>query len=275
MKIPVAKWMGVGLTYWMSVLVVTVAVNNGQATLIHHWALDEMNLTDLNNSTYGGIVDSTGNSTDAVLFGYAAGKDLAALGVVGVAGPPGFGTAYNFTEVPGESAGISGVFTNSFDALPATGDFTLQIVMNTTSMVNNSNIFSNNNGQTNRAGFQTDASGKLFWFLNGGVNINGSTVVADGEWHTVGIAREGTRFDVFADGVIVGTGTSAAPISTAQSWMIGRQRSSAGGFDGIVADVKIFDAYVIPEPSSMALGGLVAIACMVVKRPRRKAQSIR
>ncbi|WP_197527049.1 LamG-like jellyroll fold domain-containing protein [Pirellulimonas nuda] len=258
----------------MASSLICVATAGAEAALIRHWALDEANLTDPGNNTYAGIIDSTGNSTGATLFGYNAGKDMAALGVVNVPGPTGFGTAYNFTEVPGENAGISGVFTNSLDAIPATGDFSLQVVMNSTNVAGNSNLFSNNNGQGGRAGLQTDASGNLFWFHNGGVNITTTANVTDGAWHMVGIAREGTRFDLFVDGVIVGTGDSAGAISTAQSWMIGRQRSSGGGYNGLVADVKIYDSYqlpgaLVPEPAGIALLGLAAAAMAAGSRRGR------
>ncbi|WP_442482192.1 LamG-like jellyroll fold domain-containing protein [Aeoliella sp. SH292] len=257
----------IGSTYCFALLVL-VCITDGacEAALIRHWALDELSLpVDISGSA-GEVVDSTGNSTGGRLFGAVAGADL--TGVVGAPGPAGFGTAYDLTE----ATGITGVFTNSNDAIPATGDFSLQIVMKTTSAVNNSNIFSNNNAQAGRAGLQVNASGDLMWFHNGGAVLapvlGADLFVADGQWHTVGIAREGARFDMFINGEIVSTGVSTGSFSTTQSWMIGRQRSFGGDFDGVIADVKIYDTYQIPvpEPSSVVLGCIATCGCIVASR---------
>lgn len=256
-----------GSNYCLALFVLLcIAGGVSEAALIRHWALDELSLPVDFGGSAGEVVDSTGNSTGGRLFGPVAGADL--TGVVGVPGPAGFGTAYDLTE----ATGITGVFTNSNDAIPATGDFSLQIVMKTTSAVNNSNIFSNNNAQAGRAGIQVNALGELTWFHNGGAVLapvlGADLFVADGQWHTVGIAREGTRFDMFIDGKIVSTGMSAGAFSTTQSWMIGRQRSFGGDFDGVVADVKIYDTYQIPvpEPSSVVLGCIATCGCIVASR---------
>ncbi len=254
------------------------------AALIHHWALDETTLPDNISNSPGTVVDSTGNSTAGRLFGYAPGTDLAAAGVIGVAGPPGFGTAYNFTE----STGISGVFTNSNDAIPTVGDFSLFLQVATTNQQTvQGHLFSNNTGQLRRSNLYIQ-SGQLGFFLDGGAfdtnndglsdgnafsvpvnsTVPGGINIFDGQYHQIGVAREGTRFDLVVDGGVITSGvtTTNGTFDTLTSWMIGRARNSSGDLDATIADVKIFDVYSVPEPSSLALLGLGGL--LLVRRRR-------
>lgn len=240
------------------------------AVLVRHWALDEADLTENINGAWGEVVDSTGNTSDGRLFGYLTDNPLPS-GVVNIAGPAGFGTAYDFTE----PSGISGVFTNDLTALPAIGDFTVKIQISTINLQSaQGHLFSNNSGQANRTNLYY-LNGEFGFFVNGGafdttgdgvsdgdafsVPANGATFdLFDGEFHEVGVGREGNRFDLLVDGMIVGSGTSttAGTISQAQSWMIGRARSNGSDLDATIADVKVFDSYeAIPEPSSLILLG--------------------
>lgn len=226
------------------------------ATLIHHWKMDDT--LAWNGSAWGDVVDSVAGNPAGALWGYVA-TDSVNTNVTNQPGVPLYtgDMAYNFTE----PTGISGVITNNNTALPTTGDFTLKVQMKTTNLhTTQGHLFSNNNGQTGRANLYVE-NGSLKWFHNGGVSLVDATAdkgsIFDGNWHEVGIAREGGRFDLLRDGQIVAsaTATGAAAFSTNTAWMIARMRSFSGDFDGSIADVKVYDTY-IPEPATLLLLGL-------------------
>lgn len=254
------------------------------AALIHQWALDETTLPDNISGAPGTVVDSTGNSTAGRLFGYAPGADL--TGVIGVAGPPGLGTAYNFTE----ATGISGVFTNSKTAIPATLDFSLFVSVSVSApQVGQGALFSNNNNTNPNRSTLGLAGSQIFFFVNGGAfdttgdslsngdafffTADGTGVggvnLFDGGFHQVGVSRQSSRFDLSIDGLVVASGTTTTTGNIDQSveWMIGRTRAFGSDLDAVVADVKVFDTYAVPEPSSFALLGLGGL--LLARRRRR------
>jgi hypothetical protein len=227
----------------ISILTYLLISSFSQAALIHQWKLDETALT-WNGSTWGNIIDSVSGNPTGLLWGYAV-ADTVNTTVINQPGVPLYtgDLAYNFTE----PTGISAAFLNNNTAVPTTGDFTVLVWMKTTNLhTAEGHLFSNNNNQVGRANLHV-LSGALRWFHNGGVTLVDATAdkgsIFDGNWHEVGIAREGSRFDLLRDGQIVATGTAtgAAAFSTNTSWMIARMRSYGGDFDGSVADVKIYN----------------------------------
>lgn len=241
---------------FLCVLGMVAAAN---ATLIHHWALDETSLT-FDGSTWSGVQDST-SSTAGNLWGYASGDDLTqtGLGVLGNAGPLGGSDfAYDFAV----DSGTSGVATNISTALPATGDFTLLAWIQTTNpQTSQGHVFSNNNAQTGRANLFVQNKKALFWaqgFTDGA--ISSTSDVDDGIWHLLGVARSSGTFYLSVDGEVQDSfdGPSVS-IDQGTMWMIGRQRSYAGNYEGLVGDVQVYDealADYVPEPATLAMLGL-------------------
>ncbi len=227
---------------WVSLIILGLFVIAAQtpAALIHHWKLDESELT-WNGSVWVGVIDSVGGNPTGELWGYSA-ADPVNTTVFNQVGPHGSSDmAYNFIE----PSGISGVNTNNKTAVPETGDFTILVQMKTVNLQSaQGHLFSNNNGQSNRCNLYVH-NGALMWFHNGGVSLQESdSPIFDGLWHEVGISRQGDHFYLLRDGFVVDsqtTGSSNVPISQAQNWCIGRQRSFAGDYDGLIGDVKIYN----------------------------------
>ena len=213
-----------------------------QAALIHHWKLDETLTWYSAGSVWSGVIDSVSGVPTGVLWCYGE-ADAVNTNVTGQPGVPLYpgDKSYNFTE----PTGISGVNTNTMTAIPTTGDFTLLVWMKTDNLhAVQGHLFSNNNGQVGRANLHV-LNGALMWFQNGGVTLTENNApIFDNKWHEVGVSRKGNQFFLLRDGLVVGSAavsSGTAPISTNQHWMIGRQRSFAGDFDGFIADVKIYD----------------------------------
>jgi len=240
-------------------LVVAAIVNVANAALIHQWKLDEMSLA-WNGSVWAGVQDSVTGDTAGELWGYTATSDLTA--VIGQPGIAAGDSAYNFTEL----SGVSCVSTKNSTVVPATGDFTILVWMNTTSLHTvQGHLFSNNNAQAGRSNLYLQ-NGALMWFHNGGISLSETnSPIFDGNWHLVGIGRQGDRFDLLRDGQVVASGNSTGAISQAQWWTIGRARSYGNEFDGMIADVRVYDNY-IPEPTTLLL---LAAGVIGVRRTRK------
>jgi len=224
--------MKTGIALFMVVLVITSVAS---AELIHWWKLDETTLI-WNGSVWVGVTDSVTNDASGQLWGYTAAQDLTT--VVGKGGAVAGDYSYDFIE----PSGISAVCTLNPTAVPATGDFTILVWMNTTNLhTAQGHLFSNNNAQAGRANLYVEGGG-LKWFHNGGVSLaESNSPIFDGNWHQVGISRKGNRFDLLRDSQVVATGNSTGSISQAQWWNIARARSFGSDFDGSISDVKIYN----------------------------------
>ena len=230
------------------------------AALVHHWALDEPSLT-WNGSGWTGVQESV-SSTVGDLWGYTSSTDdltQTGLGVLGNAGPLGGSDfAYDFAV----DTGISGVATNVSTALPATGDFTLLAWIKTDNAHSaQGHVFSNNNAQAGRANLFLQNKKALFWaqgFTDG--PIVSTSDVDDGIWHLLGIARSSGTFYLSVDGEVQDSfdGPSVS-IDQGTMWMMGRQRSYTGNYEGLVGDVQVYNealADYVPEPATLVLLGL-------------------
>jgi hypothetical protein len=236
------------------------ATTGAQAALTHRWALNETVLTD--SVPPSGILESVSGSTTAALFGTTT----------GVVGNPGINSGDLSYQFNGNGNGVSTALTN---VLPASGDFSVFV---TARFAPNYQagarvLFSNNNTQAGRIDFGVDGNAtvpnRLTFFLGGspanlGISFTDSTtdpVLFDGGWHEVGIARSGTLFQLYVDGVAVGaSGTSSLAISTGTNYLIGRRTAFSGFWNDRITEVQVFNdarstgVAIIPEPSSLLLG---------------------
>ena len=223
------------------------------AGLTHRWALNETELIDSTPAT--GILESVSGSTSATLFGTTT----------GVVGNPGVFPADFSYQFNGSGNGVSTTLTN---VLPSTADFsvfvTARFAMNHQSGARM--LFSNNNGQNGRIDFGINGTAgtpnQLFFFLgdpsaNLSLSFTDSTVdpiLFDGGWHEVGISRSGNTFQLYVDGVAVGSsGNSPIAISTGTNYLIGRRTAFTGFWSDRISEVQVFN-----EALSQGLPVLVA-----------------
>jgi hypothetical protein len=227
----------------LAILVATTccSVSHATAELTRRWALNEANLD-------GGILESVSGSTDAVLFGDAA-------GVVGNPGVVPADQAYLFKGNAANTAG-NAVSTGLTDVLPATGDFSVFVTAFFPADYQGGGrlLFSNNNSQAGRIDFGVNGTptvpNQLTFFLGGSpanmsIAFTDSTVTPslfNGAWHEVGVTRTGTTFQLYVDGVAVGaSGTGSVAISTGTLYRIGRRTAFSGFFNNAISEVQVFN----------------------------------
>ena len=255
-----------------------VLASAASAAVTHRYALDETSLT-LTGGTAGPVIDSGTTPANGTLFyapntaGTTDNQDRINTLLVGQTAPAGFGTSYDFSIEPLNSAGLAGVNTVS-TLLPTTGNFTLSALFSTTqdqAVGGQGMLVSNNNGQggRNNLGIIGDTAGNdvAFYFLAGLPTLQGTTVVNDGAFHTATVARVGDTFTLSVDGTVEATQTLAGLTvgGDATTYIIGRNRGNSGDFDGLIADVTVTDG-VVPEPTSLALLGLGGLALLRRRR---------
>jgi len=237
-----------GVCSALSIIIISAVLNPVHAELIAHYELEESGMV-WGSGVWGPVNDIAG-SNDGVLWGFGE-VDGAAVSnsVINQSGPGvrGDNRAYDFATTNSSGTSISGIATPN-TLIPATGNFTVLVAFKTSShAADQGHLFSNNNNQTGRANLMVYNS-KLSWWHKDGAFLNSSVSVNDGNWHVGGIAREGNRFDLYLDGDIVASSESSTAISTTYQWLIGRSRNNydAVDYNGLISDVKVYDAYAIP-----------------------------
>jgi len=91
--------------------------------------------------------------------------------------------------------------------------------------------------------FSRTTAGKFDFGINGGwqANLN-TTTVHDGEWHHVAITGSGTTGKIYIDGVLDGTFTYSALVTTpSNTFYIGSNEGSSSFFTGALDDIRIYD----------------------------------
>ncbi|MBN1508752.1 MAG: PASTA domain-containing protein [Sedimentisphaerales bacterium] len=99
-----------------------------------------------------------------------------------------------------------------------------------------------------------DPSGRLVTRLGGagtgrfGASLSSTTVVADGRWHEVGFASDGTKRTLYVDGVAVASDTQPALSGSTGGLNIGAGKDLDAGtyWSGLIDDVRIYDQAVQP-----------------------------
>lgn len=256
-------------------LIALLAPGLTSAALTHRWTLNETSLAG--DGT--GVLETVSNTTVGQLFGTAT-------GVVGNPGVYAGDLAYLFS---GNAANNNGnaISTKLNNVLPTTGDFSVFV---TAAFAENYQggarmLFSNNNAQAGRVDFGVTGTvtipNQLTFFLGGASSISmafadstSAPILFDGEFHEVGITRSGSTFQLYVDGVAVGSaGTSSVAISTNTDYRIGRRNGFSGFFNNAISDVQVFNDLrtsglpVVPEPSAAVLG-LSAIGFSLLVRRR-------
>lgn len=261
----------------LAALIALLAPGLASAALTHRWTLNETSLA----GDGSGVLEAVSNTTVGQLFGTAT-------GVVGNPGVYVGDLSYLFT---GNAANNNGnaISTRSNSVLPTTGNFS---VFATAVFAPNYQggarmLFSNNNSQAGRVDFGVNGTitvpNQLTFFLGGASSMSLSfadstvdPILFDGEFHEVGITRSGTTFQLYVDGVAVGSaGTSSVAVSTGTDYRIGRRNAFSGFYNNFISEVQVFNDVrssglaVIPEPSTALLGlSAVGLSLLVRRRTR-------
>ena len=100
-----------------------------------------------------------------------------------------------------------------------------------------------------------------------------------GEWHHVAVTRSGSTYTFYADGVSLGTASSAMSIPNASGPLTIGQAENLGFFDGRLDEIQIYNEALsasqigqlaVPEPASLAIWSLSIVAMGVcASRARR------
>ncbi len=81
-----------------------------------------------------------------------------------------------------------------------------------------------------------------FYSSGGGGHVQSVRTVNDGSWHLIAIVLSGTNLSFYVDGAFDVTRTSAAPLSTTNTGVIGRESDSSGSyFNGLLDDVRVYN----------------------------------
>lgn len=205
--------------------------------LTGHWKLDETNPDSLV------VVNSAPSAA-------ISGERTASVQI----DQPGLaGRAYRF-------AGGERVDTRSPDWVPATGDFSVFAWVATDSFHSTQgHVLSNNTtplhlGRSNLAVMD----GSAMYFLGGDNNLllTGETGITDGEWHHIGVTREGDTVTLWVNGLAEATGTASTAVRQENSWAIGATPAGAFPFNGLIDDVGIWRGSVLTPDEISVIGGL-------------------
>lgn len=255
------------------------------AALVAHYKFDETTGTTATNQISGG---TTGNVGTAVT-----------VGVAGISG-----TAYRFAGTSAAQNFVDMGNANFFTAINAAGTMSFSAWIKTTDTTDNRNtvVFAGNDTATNiyadmgvsaQPGFvgMATARNRPSGTPNNSVQatgVYGTTAINDGNWHhiamTVDLAAATLR--LYVDGALQNTQTMAiATFPTFNNFEVGRLGRSAPAdpFQGDIDDVQVYSNTLsaaevqylyanpgtsVPEPGTLALTGLAALALVRRKRSR-------
>ncbi len=104
-------------------------------------------------------------------------------------------------------------------------------------------------GKINNSGlsgvvFFADSAGDVNFFIDDGTSSMSlfTSGLLDGNWHHVVGIRNGNNFALYADGLLADSGTaSLGSVSNTTNLKLGASTSSAGDYDGLLDDVRLYD----------------------------------
>lgn len=201
------------------------------ANLIGHWKLDD--------NTGASATDSSGNSYTGTLVGNAT----------WVNGKFGSGVTFDGT---GDRIGIDNSALNSFGSYNAGTGTTVMAWIKTTATANQTAVsFGSSSSGTPLFNMTLLTTGvvRYQYRTDNNQELNAGTwdttvTVNDGNWHHVALRRSGNTFEIYVDGVLAKTGTSASTYNTltGNTQTIGAWRSTSTSqeFNGQIDDVRIY-----------------------------------
>ena len=94
-----------------------------------------------------------------------------------------------------------------------------------------------------------DSSGNSIWIYDaqasGGVSLNGTTTVTDGNWHHIAFVYNGTDYKLYIDGAINATTVKPAMAQTARVHNIGADIKSARPWIGYISNFRIINGVAL------------------------------
>lgn len=102
-------------------------------------------------------------------------------------------------------------------------------------------VTKNSNGESDEFWFYINSSGQIAFHADGADRLTGSTTVNDGNWHRIGVGRDGgDTLTLWVDGVSDASTTYSTDRTTGATCAIGRQGEfDQGYYNGDMADVRI------------------------------------
>ena len=145
-----------------------------------------------------------------------------------------YGTASAYFDGVGD--GIS-----TTDVALGTGDFTIEMWINTTSTTQYAQLIGNENpGFTLLINNGTSTDGKIAIYVGTLVAVTSAGGYNDGKWHHIAVTRTGTALTIWVDGASGATATSSASYSGSGNLWIGRNNAYAGrDLIGYIDDLRI------------------------------------
>ncbi|WJZ48124.1 concanavalin A-like lectin/glucanase superfamily protein [Phage DSL-LC04] len=182
------------------------------------------------------------------------------------------------TFTPFSQTGWSNYFDGTGDYLTAadnaalnfsTGDFTIEGWFYLAGY-NGSSFIAKGVGGTSGYGLGISTSGNkysLFLTSLGEVIVSGSTAVLN-TWTHVAVTRSGSTIRLFVNGVVEGTYTSSADLSSTELQKIGISRDDSALFNGYISNVRLVkgtavytSAFTVPTSPLTAVSGTSLLTC--------------
>ena len=178
----------------------------------------------------------------------------------------GNGTAVNSVGI---TSGVAGIIGKAFDMsglsaintgnkLSATGDFTLAGCVKIAQTSARSMLFGQYaDSQAGRMVFYSSDNSngsKARVFIEGGLNLVGTTTIDDGQWHYLALTRAGDTFTLYVDGESEASGSvSGISLYQGTNLCVGNLSSAAGGqivTDGIIDEIAVYNSVLSSEQIS-------------------------
>lgn len=211
--------------------------------LVSHWTADSLNEME-NETVLSAWTDQAGS-----LEASATGSPVLIKGAINGRSAVRFDPA----------DGVDGLLlTSNQNPLSGAGDFSVSTVFrsSSTNLVGSDGNWFENSGlvDANQLGFGRDwglsinSQGQISTGMSAGFNspitnvYSSATGLNDGQEHTVVITRSGSNLSIYVDGELSGSTESAdTGARTNEKLGIGMLRTETNGFDGEIADVRIFN----------------------------------
>ena len=107
--------------------------------------------------------------------------------------------------------------------------------------------------------FYADSFGDINFLVDDGTSFITlfTSGLLDGNWHQITGVRNGSTFELYADGALVDSGTaSIGSISNSENLILGATDASNSDYDGLIDDVRLYDQVITPaDILQLATGG--------------------